>query len=184
MTVKNGLLTILSLGPLYGLQLRDEFVARAPHRARINVGQVYGTLERLRRDGLIMSAGETHDNLPLYRPTSLGTEAIDRWSSEAEHSSVFDWNDMLDQVLIVSSLPGAPWRVLIDSYLERARHVPSLETLGTPSQARAAHGAQTMIEDAAEAWLLHLRDEFEENDPAAPLSMLRPRRGRRPSLAV
>ncbi|MET0888338.1 MAG: PadR family transcriptional regulator, partial [Mycetocola sp.] len=65
MAVKDGILAILSLGPGYGLALRDELVLRAPHRAELNVGQVYSTLDRLGRAGLIATGTTTEDNLPL-----------------------------------------------------------------------------------------------------------------------
>ncbi|WIM92451.1 PadR family transcriptional regulator [Actinoplanes oblitus] len=45
----------LSEGPKYGLQLREEFEARTGEVWPLNVGQVYQTLQRLERDGLVES---------------------------------------------------------------------------------------------------------------------------------
>ena len=56
MSVRDGLLAVLSLGEGYGLQLHSELAARAPHRSPVNVGQIYSTLERLARAGLVESA--------------------------------------------------------------------------------------------------------------------------------
>ena len=57
MSVRHALLALLSEGPKYGLQLRQEFEARTGEVWPLNVGQVYTTLQRLERDGLVESDG-------------------------------------------------------------------------------------------------------------------------------
>src|SRR5438045_9666744 len=52
LSVRHALLALLSEGPKYGLQLREEFEARTGEVWPLNVGQVYTTLQRLERDGL------------------------------------------------------------------------------------------------------------------------------------
>ncbi len=49
--VRHALLALLSEGPKYGPQLRQEFEARTGEVRPLNVGQVYTTLQRLERDG-------------------------------------------------------------------------------------------------------------------------------------
>src|SRR6266516_3490926 len=51
-SVPYALLALLSEGPKFGLQLREEFEARTGEVWPLNVGQVYKTLGRLERDGL------------------------------------------------------------------------------------------------------------------------------------
>jgi len=46
MSVRHALLALLSEGPKYGLQLREEFEARTGEVWPLNVGQVYTTLQR------------------------------------------------------------------------------------------------------------------------------------------
>ena len=55
MSIRHALLALLSEGPKYGLQLRQEFEARTGEVWPLNVGQVYTTLQRLERDGLVES---------------------------------------------------------------------------------------------------------------------------------
>ncbi len=55
MSVRHALLALLSEGPKYGLQLREEFEMRTGEVWPLNVGQVYTTLQRLERDGLVES---------------------------------------------------------------------------------------------------------------------------------
>src|SRR3984885_11069916 len=60
MSVRHALLALLSEGPKCGLQLRQDFEARTGEVWPLNVGQVYTTLQRLERDGLV--AGEDTDD--------------------------------------------------------------------------------------------------------------------------
>ena len=57
MSVRSGLMALLAEGEKYGAQLRSEFEARTGGTWPLNVGQVYTTLDRLVRDGLVESAG-------------------------------------------------------------------------------------------------------------------------------
>ena len=43
MSVRHAMLALLSEGPKYGLQLREEFAARTGEIWPLNVGQVYGS---------------------------------------------------------------------------------------------------------------------------------------------
>ena len=58
MAVREGLLALLHEGPRYGYQLKTEFEAATGGVWPLNVGQVYTTLDRLERDGLVQVSGE------------------------------------------------------------------------------------------------------------------------------
>ena len=57
MSVRQALLALLEQGPMYGYQLRAEFEQRTGSTWPLNVGQVYTTLTRLERDGLVERRG-------------------------------------------------------------------------------------------------------------------------------
>ena len=57
MSVRQALLALLEQGPMYGYQLRTEFERRTGATWPLNVGQVYTTLTRLERDGLVEGDG-------------------------------------------------------------------------------------------------------------------------------
>ena len=57
MSVRQSLLAILDQAPCYGYQLRGEFETRTGGTWPLNVGQVYTTLSRLERDGLVEASG-------------------------------------------------------------------------------------------------------------------------------
>jgi DNA-binding PadR family transcriptional regulator len=82
MSVRHALLALLSEGPKYGLRLREEFEFRTGEVWPLNVGQVYTTLQRLERDGLVEALDdETDDAGPqkAYRITSAGSQELTRW---------------------------------------------------------------------------------------------------------
>src|ERR1700747_3735225 len=62
MSVRHALLALLSDGPKYGMQLRDEYEATTGDIWPLNAGQVYTTLQRLDRDGLVGSEGAAEDD--------------------------------------------------------------------------------------------------------------------------
>ena len=57
MSVPHALLALLADKPKFGLQLRDEFENETGSVWPLNVGQVYTTLQRLERDGLVATEG-------------------------------------------------------------------------------------------------------------------------------
>ena len=61
MSVRHAVLALLTEGPKYGLKLRQEFEERTGEVWPLNVGQVYTTLQRLERDGLVESDDSTAD---------------------------------------------------------------------------------------------------------------------------
>src|SRR5215212_6889910 len=79
MSVRHALLALLSEGPKYGLQLRQEFESRTGEVWPLNVGQVYTTLQRLERDGLVESDDHEEGPQKTYRITADGSMELDVW---------------------------------------------------------------------------------------------------------
>lgn len=184
MSVRDGILGILTLGPAYGLQLHAEFMARAPHRKPVNVGQIYGTLDRLAGQGLVESAGATDDGLPLYALTGSGRAAAAAWLEVPVTASLPEWTEMLDQVLVASSVSPASALTLSKDYrrwweqdLDKTRVLVADEPAPDQRLALLARDAQGV---AALAWLSAAISELAEQGTARELSPHRPKRGRRP----
>src|SRR5580693_2508276 len=79
-SVRHAMLALLSEGPKYGLQLREEFEARTGEVWPLNVGQVYTTLQRLERDGLVESDdGEGEGPQKAFRITPNGHDELNAW---------------------------------------------------------------------------------------------------------
>ncbi|NRQ33487.1 PadR family transcriptional regulator [Nonomuraea sp. NN258] len=81
MSIRHGLLALLSRGPRYGYQLRVEFESSTGATWPLNIGQVYTTLSRLERDGLVAPGGADEQGRAVYTITEAGREELERWFS-------------------------------------------------------------------------------------------------------
>ncbi|HEX8096351.1 PadR family transcriptional regulator [Jatrophihabitans sp.] len=79
MSVKHALLTLLDRGPMHGYQLRTEFEASTGATWPLNIGQVYSTLARLERDGLVVPAEGGDESQRLYAITEAGHDEVAAW---------------------------------------------------------------------------------------------------------
>ncbi len=124
MSVRHALLGLLSEGPKYGLQLRDEFEARTGDVWPLNVGQVYTTLQRLERDGLIESDGEGEAGpQKSFRLTADGGAELDAWLRTPPDLSSPPRDELVIKVLVASRVPGVDVRDVIQTH---RRHVVEL----------------------------------------------------------
>jgi DNA-binding PadR family transcriptional regulator len=117
MSVRHALLGLLSEGPKYGLQLREEFEARTGEVWPLNVGQVYTTLQRLERDGLVESDG-TGDDGPQkgFRITAAGEEELAGWLRTPPDLSSPPRDELVIKVLVAARLPGVDVHDVIQAH--------------------------------------------------------------------
>jgi len=116
-SVRHALLALLSEGPKYGLQLREEFEARTGEVWPLNVGQVYTTLQRLERDGLVESDG-TADEGPQkgFRITAAGTDELAEWLRTPPDLSAPPRDELVIKVLVAMRLPGTDVHEVIQAH--------------------------------------------------------------------
>ena len=107
MSVRHALLALLSEGPKYGLQLRQEFEARTGEVWPLNVGQVYTTLQRLERDGLVES-DDSADESPQkgFHITAEGAAELAGWLRTPPDLSSPPRDELVIKVLVALGLPG------------------------------------------------------------------------------
>src|SRR6476659_7590324 len=124
MSVRHALLALLSEGPKYGLQLRQEFEARTGEVWPLNVGQVYTTLQRLERDGLVES-DETGDEGPQrnFAITVTGEEELANWLRTPPDLTSPPRDELVIKVLVSLRLPGVNVHELIQVH---RRHLVEL----------------------------------------------------------
>ena len=79
MSIRQAMLALLEEQPMYGYQLRTEFERRTGSTWPLNVGQVYTTLSRLERDGLVEGTGSDDEGHLMYRVTAPGREEVLSW---------------------------------------------------------------------------------------------------------
>src|SRR6185295_2230396 len=106
MSVRHALLALLTEGPKYGLQLRDEFEARTGEVWPLNVGQVYTTLQRLERDELVASDGDGEAGPQKYfRITDAGRADLAQWLRTPSDPTP-PRDELVIKVLVALRLPG------------------------------------------------------------------------------
>jgi len=107
-SVRHALLALLSEGPKYGLRLQQEFEERTGEVWPLNVGQVYITLQRLERDGLVESGGEGGAG-PQKRfvITQAGGAELEGWLRTPAGDIPPPRDELVIKVLISRRVPGA-----------------------------------------------------------------------------
>jgi DNA-binding PadR family transcriptional regulator len=107
MSVRHALLALLSEGPKYGLQLREEFEARTGEVWPLNVGQVYTTLQRLERDGLVESDDATEEGPQKgFRITEAGEQEVAAWLRTPPDLASPPRDELVIKVLVALQVPG------------------------------------------------------------------------------
>jgi DNA-binding PadR family transcriptional regulator len=108
MSVRHALLALLSEGPKYGLQLRQEFEARTGEVWPLNVGQVYTTLQRLERDGLVESEDAAEEGpQKAFHLTLEGQDELQRWLVTPPDLSSPPRDELVIKIMVALRMPGA-----------------------------------------------------------------------------
>ena len=147
MSVRHALLALLSDGPKYGLQLRQEFEARTGEVWPLNVGQVYTTLQRLERDGLVSSEDADDGPQKGYRITGDGRTELLSWLQTPPPDEQPPRDELLIKVLVAVQVTGVEVQDVIQAH---RRHLIELMQRYTAAKADAGEAdvALALIVDA------------------------------------
>lgn len=140
-------MTLLRDRPRYGYELRQEFESRTGSAWPLNIGQVYTTLDRLQRDGLVDDAGVDAEGRRLWEITDAGLADCEHWlRTPIEH--VERGRDALAMnFAIASTVPDFNVASIIQSQREA-----TTRTLQDLTRAKAASGDSQSPTELA--WLL------------------------------
>ncbi len=106
MSVKHSLLALLTQGPRYGYQLRAEFEERTGGTWPLNIGQVYTTLDRLERDGLVTDEGESGAGHRNYAITEAGRAEAGDWFAQPSRPQNPPRNELAIKLALAVTTPG------------------------------------------------------------------------------
>jgi DNA-binding PadR family transcriptional regulator len=106
MSVRQALLALLEQGPMYGYQLRAEFERRTGATWPLNVGQVYTTLTRLERDGLVAESGDDGEGHVVYRVTDAGREEVTTWFTTPVERTQPPRDELAIKLALAVTVPG------------------------------------------------------------------------------
>jgi DNA-binding PadR family transcriptional regulator len=85
MSLKFGILGLLAEQPQHAYSVKARFEDLLGGSWEVNIGQVYTTLQRLERDGMVEPAEPRGDRGRLpYRLTEVGRKALESWLAEPE----------------------------------------------------------------------------------------------------
>src|SRR5687767_4283841 len=106
-SVRQGLLALLATEPMYGARLRAEFEASTGSTWPLNVGQVYTTLSRLERDGLVEAAGEADaEGRVTYRITEAGRTEVAQWFTTPVNGESRPRDELAIKLAMALTTPG------------------------------------------------------------------------------
>ena len=125
------LLGLLAGGPRHGYDLKRAHDDRMPRAKPLAFGQVYATLGRLERDGLVEESGQDRDGGPdrtSYVLTDAGRAKLDEWLAAIEPPAPFVTSALFSKV-VVSLLAADIERARGYLVAQRAAHTDRLREL-------------------------------------------------------
>lgn len=191
MSVRQNLLAILDQGPCYGYQLRAEFGRRTGSAWPLNVGQIYNTLDRLERDGLVSKADVDDQGHVYWQITDAGRAEVHDWLRHPVEPSARD--ELAIKLAVAATLPGLDVDEVIETQRRAsAARLAELQTTAATEPDTAEDLARMLVVDAltaaAEAevrWLDRVAERLAQHpDREFALSADLPKRGRPVRTAV
>jgi DNA-binding PadR family transcriptional regulator len=178
-SVPHALLALLSEGPKYGLRLQSEFESRTGEVWPLNVGQVYTTLQRLERDGLVEADdGEGERSRKRYRITTAGSRELVDWLCTPPELVPPPRDELVIKMLVALQVPGIDVHEILQVH---RRHVIEVMQRYTRIKAAAAEDdvplalvadAELFRLEGIVRWLdaadVRLKQQLPSSPPASP----------------
>lgn len=149
MSIRHSLLALLQDKPRYGYQLRTEFENRTGTTWPLNIGQVYTTLDRLERDGLVSNDGSDGEGHVIYSITPAGEADVQDWFTDPVERTSPPRNELAIKLALAVTLPGVDVQAVV-----QAQRLASIRALQEYTKARRDTAAGQRSADTA--WLLVL----------------------------
>jgi len=157
MSVRQAMLALLEQGPMYGYQLRAEFEQRTGETWPLNIGQVYTTLARLERDGLVEvvdhggADDSTTDRHVSYRATEAGRSEASAWFTTPVPRAQPPRDELAIKLAIAVTVPGIDVTQLIQK-----QRTATMSALQDYTRLKRSGRAAQPAEPADLAWSLVL----------------------------
>jgi DNA-binding PadR family transcriptional regulator len=145
MSVRHSLLGLLDSGPMHGYGLKTEFEAATRDVWPLNVGQVYTTLGRLERDGLVRAEADA-EGQKIYAITEAGRDELRRWFATPVARDVVPRQELAIKLAFAMRSPSAD----VADVVQRQR-VATVRSLQEVTRLKADAEAEGNL-----AWLMML----------------------------
>ncbi len=189
MSVRQSLLAILDQGPCYGYQLRAEFDRRTGSTWPLNVGQIYNTLDRLERDGLVAKGDVDAQGHVYWEITDAGSAEVAAWLASPVERAGGTRDELAVKLAVAATLPGVDVGAVIQA--QRAASLRQRQELERATYAGAnpdgpeelawslVVDAMTFAAEAEVRWLDHVAQRLAQHPqhalPSAFLPFYTPR---------
>ncbi|MCG5214427.1 PadR family transcriptional regulator [Streptosporangium sp. KLBMP 9127] len=172
MSIRHGLLALLSPEPRYGYQLRTEFEASTGATWPLNIGQVYTTLSRMERDGLVSPGEEDDQGRVVYMITEAGRAEMERWFSTPVAQADRPRDELVIKLAMAVTAPGVDVGRVVQT--QRTATMATLQELTRAKRSAAGGTAQRLVLDskifqaeAEQRWLDHCEAVLAANTEGA-----------------
>jgi DNA-binding PadR family transcriptional regulator len=129
MSIGHTLLGLLESGPRHGYDLKRAFDERFGQDRPLHYGQVYSTMSRLLRDGLVAVDGIEHGGGPerkRYAITEAGVTDVEQWLAQPEKPEPYLQSTLYTKV-VLALLTGRDASELLD--VQRSEHLRLMREL-------------------------------------------------------
>jgi DNA-binding PadR family transcriptional regulator len=141
------LLALLARGPAHGYELKQALEQRfGAVLPPLNAGQIYTTLSRLQRDGLVDDDAVQQDGRPnkrVYRLTEAGRAELHGWVQDATPASRLKDDFFIKLVLVQAAEIADPLELIAR---QRGAYLQALRELGDVTTALLIEGAALHLE--------------------------------------
>jgi DNA-binding PadR family transcriptional regulator len=113
MSIRHGLLALLERGSMYGYQLRASFEESTGATWPLNIGQVYTTLSRLERDGLVRPLPENDGGQRPYEITHPGRAELAVWFATPISRNDRPRDELAIKLALALTTPGVDVKTVV-----------------------------------------------------------------------
>jgi DNA-binding PadR family transcriptional regulator len=173
-SVPHALLALLSEGPKYGLRLQNEFESKTGEVWPLNVGQVYTTLQRLERDGLVETDDEGERSQKRYRISDAGAEELTRWLRTPPDLVPPPRDELVIKVLVALEVPEIDVHEILQVHRRHAvevmQHYTRIKAAGSENDVPLAlvADAELFRLEAIVRWLDAADIRLKQQSPVPP----------------
>lgn len=175
MSIRHGLLALLESGPRYGYQLRAAFEQSTGATWPLNIGQVYTTLSRLERDGLVQALPEVEGGQRPYEITPAGRTEVARWFLTPVSRTDRPRDELVIKLALALTNPGVDVRTVVQAqrtatmrtlqeFTRLKKQPPNREELSW----RLVLDAMIFQAEAEVRWLDHCEASLVRHSPQSP----------------
>jgi DNA-binding PadR family transcriptional regulator len=132
LSLRYGVLGLIAAEPLHGYEVKNRFEAMLGGTWEVNIGQIYTTLQRLERDGLVRPVGPRGDRGKLvYELSPEGRKSLDEWLAEPDSGPQQLHEEIYVKLLLATRIANGDLHQLLArqkrEYLQRLRDLNRLE---------------------------------------------------------